>query len=94
MMKDDRLRVLRAPILVENIDAILGRNETHGNNPFSNTPRFVRVARRTSLCLIAFLMPRCCKLGCLEAAVMGDSEGLGTGACVAHALPISLRLSY
>src|SRR3954454_21028323 len=30
MMEDDRLRVLRTPILVKNISAVFGRDEWHG----------------------------------------------------------------
>jgi hypothetical protein len=35
MMKDDRLGVLRAPIFVENINAVFGGNETHGDGPLA-----------------------------------------------------------
>src|SRR5688572_20251615 len=34
VMKDDRLSGLRAPILVEDLDAIFGRNGGHGVVPF------------------------------------------------------------
>jgi hypothetical protein len=35
MMKDDRLRVLGTPILVENFDAVFGGDESHGDAPFT-----------------------------------------------------------
>jgi hypothetical protein len=35
MMKDDRLRILGTPILIENIHAIFGGNESHGDDPRS-----------------------------------------------------------
>src|SRR4030095_16546995 len=39
VMKDDRLGGLRAPILVEDLDAILGRDGGHGVVPFGKVLR-------------------------------------------------------
>src|SRR5262249_60665311 len=35
VMEDDRLRILRSPVLVENLRAVFSRNEAHPLPPFS-----------------------------------------------------------
>jgi hypothetical protein len=41
VMKDDRLGGLRAPILVEDLDAIFGRNGSHGGRSFQGSTSYV-----------------------------------------------------